>query len=125
MTLLSVDGLSRWMLRTAAAAALLLGANTPTVHAADSARLLPYSGRLELNGAPVGAPTPFVFQLYAADSGGTALWTEAQTLAVSSGLFTAVLGSVTPLPRLICLGANEKRTFVVPFTARQISPASD
>ncbi len=101
MTLLCVDGLSRWMLRASVVAVLLLGVNLPGAHAADSARLLPYSGRLELNGAPVGAPTPFVFQLFAADTGGTALWTETQTLAVSSGLFTAVLGSVTPLPAAV------------------------
>lgn len=40
---------------------------------------------------------PFVFGLYTAPSGGSALWTETQTLAVSSGKLNALLGSVTAL----------------------------
>ncbi|MGA1195039.1 MAG: hypothetical protein ACO36I_00930, partial [Candidatus Latescibacterota bacterium] len=37
------------------------------------------------------------FRLYDVESGGTALWTESQTLTVVAGSFGAVLGSVTPL----------------------------
>ena len=48
-----------------------------------------------------GVPKPdgsysITFRLYTAVSGGTALWTESQTLQVRRGLFSAVLGSVTP-----------------------------
>ncbi len=39
----------------------------------------------------------FVFKLYDVSSGGAALWTETQTLTVSSGKLTALLGSVTAL----------------------------
>ncbi len=34
--------------------------------------------------------------LYAAESGGTALWTEVQSVVVASGVFNVILGSVTP-----------------------------
>ncbi len=37
------------------------------------------------------------FAVYDVDTGGTALWEETQTLAVSDGIYTAVLGSVTAL----------------------------
>jgi len=41
---------------------------------------------------------PMIFRLYDAEEGGTSLWTEAQNnVPVSSGLFSAVLGSVTNL----------------------------
>lgn len=48
-----------------------------------------------------GTPKPdgaydVTFRLYDVDKGGVELWTETQTLDVSRGLFSAVLGSVTP-----------------------------
>ena len=44
---------------------------------------------------PDGAYT-ITFRLYAAVSGGNALWTESQSVQVKRGLFSAVLGRVTP-----------------------------
>lgn len=40
------------------------------------------------------------FNLYDAATGGTALWTENQSLAVSNGIFNAILGSINPLTLL-------------------------
>ncbi len=37
------------------------------------------------------------FKLYEAATGGTAIWTETQTVAVSNGIFAVILGSQTPL----------------------------
>ena len=37
------------------------------------------------------------FKLYEAATGGSAIWTETQTVAVSNGVFAAILGSVTPI----------------------------
>jgi hypothetical protein len=37
------------------------------------------------------------FKLYETSAGGTALWEEMQTVAVSKGLFNVILGSVSPL----------------------------
>ncbi len=39
----------------------------------------------------------FTFSLYDVPSGGSALWTEAQTLSVTDGIFNATLGAVAPL----------------------------
>ena len=39
-----------------------------------------------------------VFTIYDRDSGGTALWTETQTVTTADGVFRVALGSVTPFP---------------------------
>lgn len=53
-------------------------------------------------GAPVNSKVNITFRLYAAPTGGTALWTEAHTgtngVPVSDGLFHVLLGSLTPIP---------------------------
>lgn len=58
-----------------------------------------YQGVLrDAAGDPVpDGPYEFVFELYDTGSGGTALWSETQTLTVSEGVFNARLGSVVPL----------------------------
>lgn len=38
------------------------------------------------------------FSIYAAETGGTALWSETQNVTVANGLFSVLLGSVTPIP---------------------------
>lgn len=63
-------------------------------------RTLSYQGVLA---DPLGNPRPngfysFTFRLYSVSSGGGPFWTEVQSLEVKKGLFTAVLGSVTPFP---------------------------
>ncbi len=61
--------------------------------------LITYQGLLnDQNGVPVTGSVAFVFSIYTSSTGGTALWTESQTIAVSNGIFTAQLGSVTALP---------------------------
>lgn len=50
-----------------------------------------------------GAPKPdgtynFTFRLYTTASGGNALWSETKTATVKKGLFSTILGSVTPIP---------------------------
>lgn len=37
------------------------------------------------------------FRIYNAEAGGTAIWTEIQTIALSGGVYSAILGEVTPL----------------------------
>ena len=50
-----------------------------------------------------GTPKPdgsytFTFRLYDVSSGGSALWSETQSAQVKHGLFSAILGSVNPIP---------------------------
>lgn len=72
-----------------------VGAVTPGV--------ISYQGTLlNTTGQPLNGTLNMTFRLYAAPTGGTALWTEAHTGAnavpVSNGLFNVLLGSLTPIP---------------------------
>jgi hypothetical protein len=62
--------------------------------------LLQYQGRLTdpATGAilPNGSYT-MSFQLYAAESGGTALWSETKSVPVQGGLFSTILGNTTAI----------------------------
>ncbi|MBI1806970.1 MAG: hypothetical protein HYR76_07965 [Ignavibacteria bacterium] len=83
-------------------------------------RTLSYQSVLTDN---AGTPKPngsylITFRLYAAVNGGVALWTESQTLQVKRGLFSAVLGSITPI------GAN--LTFAEPYwLSLQVAPDAE
>jgi hypothetical protein len=58
-----------------------------------------YQGRLyDQNGNPISGTLSVVFSLYPAASGGTAVWTETQSVTFADGYFTAQLGSVTAFP---------------------------
>ena len=48
-------------------------------------------------GAPVTASLQIQYSIYDVASGGTALWTETQTVNVEGGYFSTQLGAVTPL----------------------------
>jgi hypothetical protein len=62
-------------------------------------RMLSYQGRLTDS---LGKPVPdgnyqLTFRLYPDETGGTPFWNEAQTVTVRNGLFSALLGAVTPI----------------------------
>lgn len=62
-------------------------------------QLINYQGLLaDGSGNPINGTRSIQFSIYDAATGGTALWTEDQTVTVSDGLFSVLLGSVTPLP---------------------------
>ena len=70
-------------------------------------QMLSYQGKLT---DTLGVPVPdgnyaLTFRLYTAASGGSAFWTEPQTIMVKSGLFSALLGAVTPISSLPDAGA--------------------
>ena len=56
-----------------------------------------YQGILKEGSALLDGNYPFTFRIYNDPTGGTALWTESQTITVENGLFSAHLGSVTPI----------------------------
>jgi hypothetical protein len=86
---------ARWLILSCLALCLLwsswAGAQAPTTMA--------YQGRLlSAAGAPVAATTSVVFSIYAAASGGSAVWTE--TISVTpdaNGVFTVPLGATSAL----------------------------
>lgn len=66
---------------------------------------LSYQGTLtDKSGNPITATKTIDFKLYDVVTGGTALWTETQTVTVSSGRFGVVLGVVTPFDSSILTG---------------------
>ncbi len=57
-----------------------------------------YQGRLLMaDGSPESGSHKLTFTLFDAATAGSPLWTEDQTLALSDGYYSAVLGDVTPL----------------------------
>ncbi|MEO0071652.1 MAG: hypothetical protein ABIK39_06180, partial [candidate division WOR-3 bacterium] len=62
-------------------------------------RMLSYQGKLTDS---LGNPVPdgnyqLTFRLYTEETGGSPFWTEEQTITVRNGLFSALLGAVTPI----------------------------
>jgi hypothetical protein len=68
---------------------------------ASSKTTINYQGCLtDSNGDPINDSLDMVFRLYNVESGGTALWTEAQNgVLVTECLFSVLLGSVESLPQ--------------------------
>jgi microcystin-dependent protein len=57
-----------------------------------------YQGYLtNSSGAAVTGSVQMVFSIYNVDTGGTALWTETQTVTVTNGIYNVVLGATTPI----------------------------
>jgi hypothetical protein len=66
---------------------------------ADAPQVLNYQGQLtNAAGVPVSATLNMVFSLYGAGSGGSPLWSETQSVSVSNGLYSVMLGQVTSFP---------------------------
>jgi len=64
---------------------------------AQAALVISYQGALENNGTPASGSQSMEFRIYSAATGGSALWTETQTVQVQNGIFNVLLGSVQPL----------------------------
>lgn len=79
-------------------ARLVLPLGLITLARADVPRTIPFQAQVKTAGnQPVSTPTLVTFSLYTASTGGTALWSETQTLTPTGGLVSATLGSITPL----------------------------
>jgi len=76
---------------------MLISIGTLQISAAPP-QTLNYQGYLtNTAGTPLSGTYSMVFGLYNAASGGTALWTETQSVTVANGLYNVILGSVTPI----------------------------
>jgi hypothetical protein len=73
-----------------------------TAAAQSVPKLISYQGQLNnQSGVPVNGNVGFVLSIYDIPTGGTALWTENQTIAVANGVFNVQLGTVNALPSAI------------------------
>lgn len=63
-------------------------------------QLINYQGLLTTSGGTpvVDGSYSVTFRIYDASSGGSVLWSETKLVTTSSGLFSTLLGSVTPIP---------------------------
>lgn len=65
---------------------------------AEVPNLVNYQGMLtDADGTPIDGTRSIEFSFYATLTGGSALWTETHKVTVTEGLFSVLLGSVTPL----------------------------
>ena len=66
-----------------------------------------YQGMLtDGSGNPVDGARSIQFCIYDVPAGGTALWSETQTVTVQEGLFSVLLGSLSPIPFAVFNGAE-------------------
>jgi hypothetical protein len=64
----------------------------------QSPQLINYQGQLKQNNQPASGNFSMTFNIYSSVTGGTALWSETQTVTVTNGVFNVLLGSVNPFP---------------------------
>ncbi len=91
------------MLRIVAAALLV-----PCLAAAEAPAKIGYQGRLlKADGSPEAGSHTLGFAVFAANQGGTALWSESQTLALSDGYYATFLGEQTAIDASV-FGGGER-----------------
>jgi len=72
----------------------------PLAHATIP-RYINYQGKLtDANDDPVNDSVNITIKIYDVESGGTALWSETQSVNVTRGIFSMLLGSTTSLDTL-------------------------
>ncbi len=86
---------------------LLLGALAPPVHAQVPGQVSFQGLLLNSAGVPVQGNQNLTFALFAAPTGGSALWTESHSgVPVTDGLYDVALGSITPLTPALLSGGT-------------------
>ncbi|HVP58827.1 MAG TPA: hypothetical protein VMU02_12100 [bacterium] len=83
-------------------------------------REIAYQGRLtDTGGTPLAGDHSVTFSLHSAESGGNLLWSEAKTVtADSDGVFTTILGSMTPIE----ISFAEPRWLAITVDGHPLSP---
>ena len=77
-------------------------------------------GRLLNAGNPMSGSHPATFRIYDAATGGALLWTENSSLTVQGGIFTAIIGSTTPIPTIVF--ASQSRWLEVTVDGTTLTP---
>lgn len=86
------------MTKNLIAAILILILSVASGHA-QIPQLINYQAMLtQPDGTPISGTRSILFSLYNTETGGTALWSETQDVSITDGLFSTLLGSVTPIP---------------------------
>ncbi len=90
-------------------------------------RPIPYQGRLaDASGTPLTNTYPMIFRLYAASTGGVPLWEEnwsgPNSVRVSDGLFSVMLGSLTSIPETVITGNDNLWLGITVGTDDEMTP---
>lgn len=102
---------------------IVFGLLVPSFLLAQVPATISYQGRLDSAGVPIKSPKNLTFAIYAAATGGTALWSEAQANVVfTNGMFSVNLGSVTPFPATLFTSAGERWLGVTLAGATEMTP---
>lgn len=111
------------VLRTSILSLAITAALATSVGAAVPGTLT-QQGRLidKATGKPVTGAKDFTFSVYNAATGGTALWTETQSLTLDDGYFSAPLGGTTPFPTALFDGSGPRFLGVKIGTDAELSP---
>ena len=100
-------GLMVGRVRRAAGAAIFLATLSAGSAMASVPQLLTEQGQLlDSSGNPVAGSIQISFAIYNTPTGGTALWTEAQTITLDEGFFSAILGQTAMIPPNLFNGAT-------------------
>ena len=79
----------------------------PAAPEGTSTSLIAYQGRLaDTAGVPLTGSYAMTFALYTAPTGGSALWSESRTVEATDGVFSVMLGEVTPVPASIAANTS-------------------
>jgi hypothetical protein len=65
-----------------------------------------YQGLLEEDGSPVDGTRDITFRIYDSSESGSILWEEEQTVTLSGGVFSVLLGSTEPIPTSVFDGGR-------------------
>lgn len=90
-------------------------------------RPIPYQGRLaDASGNPLTNTYPMIFRLYSGGTGGVPLWEEnwsgPNSVQVSDGLFSVMLGSLIPIPESIVTTTDTLWLGITVGTDDEMSP---
>ena len=73
---------------------------------AEVPQMINYQGKItKPSGALIDTTVAMVFSIYSDSTGGIPLWTETQTVKVEYGVYSVLLGSVTPIPSSVFNGS--------------------
>jgi hypothetical protein len=89
---------------------------------AQAPQLINYQGRLNQGANPANGTFSITFSIYSVASGGTALYTETQSVTVSDGIFNVLIGSQTPIPNNLFTNAGDRFLGVKVGTDAEMTP---
>ena len=108
--------------RFTAALLVLLAASTAAAQVPDIPQMISYQGYLTDDaGEPVDGVRSIEFSIHSTASGASQVWSETQDVTVTDGVFTVLLGSVTPLPYAV-FDSGERYLAVRVDEGEELSP---